>query len=483
MEGAFVMRSLLRNLLLLALCAALLATATAQPQPQTQTQSQISTQPAAHRAPQWLASGVLYQVNPRSFSATGDFKGIEQRLDYLHDLGVTILWIMPIHPPGKMGRKGSLGSPYAAVDYYAIDPAYGTKDDFRRLIAEAHKRGLKVILDIVANHTAWDSVMMAHPDFYKHDAAGHIISPEPDWADVAALDYRNPRTRAYMKEMLRYWLRDFDLDGFRCDVAFYLPTDFWEEARPELEKIRPDLMMLAEANHPDLMRRAFDLDYDWPLEETLSNVIDHGALVSTLVERWRQDHQTHPAPMLQMHFSDNHDLLRLVARHGQPAALAASVLLFTLDGVPLLYNGMEIGDTAESAAPALFERLPIFWPMAERRPELLAIYRKLIALRRAHPALQQGETLWISDPPPVPNPHAESILCYTRRSGDEQFLVVINFSNQPWKGAIPTPGEYQDVTPRADNAPQPSNTLPALALGAWEFRIFQRIASQNPNAK
>jgi glycosidase len=475
------MRSLLRNLLLLALCAALLAPATAQPA--AQTQPQTSPQPPAHRAPQWLASGVLYQVNPRSFSPTGDFKGIERRLDYLHDLGVTILWIMPIHPPGKVGRKGSLGSPYAAVDYYAIDPAYGTKEDFRHLIAEAHKRGLKVILDIVANHTAWDSVMMANPAFYRHDAAGQILSPEPDWNDVASLDYSNPRLREYMTGVLTYWLREFDLDGYRCDIAFYIPTSFWEEARPELEKIKPDLMMLAEANHPDLMRRAFDLDYDWPMEEALSAVIDRGAPAATLAGRWRQDHQTHPAPMLQMHFSDNHDLLRSVARHGQPAALAASVLFFTMDGVPLLYNGMEIGDTAESAAPALFERLPIFWPMAERRPELLATYRKLIALRRAHPALQQGETRWTSDPPPAPDAHAESILCYTRRSGDEQFLIVINFSNQPWSGRVTSAGDYGDVTPRAENAPQPPGALPALQLGAWEFRIFQRIAQPNPNAK
>ena len=475
MEGAFPFMFLLRKILLLALCAALLAAAVAQPTAQTQPQS--FAVPTAHRAPEWLASGVLYQINPRSFSATGDFKGIERRLDYLHDLGVTILWIMPIHPPGKVQRKGSLGSPYAAQDYYAIDPAYGTKEDFRHLVAEAHKRGFKVILDIVANHTAWDSVMMAHPDFYKHDAAGHIISPEPDWADVAALDYSNPRLRAYMTEMLKYWLRDFDLDGYRCDVAFYLPTDFWEEARPELEKIKPGLMMLAEANHPDLMRHAFDLDYDWPFEEALSAVIDHGAPASSLVERWRQDHQSHPAPMLQMHFSDNHDLLRAVARHGQPAALAASVLLFTLDGVPLLYNGMEIGDTAESAAPALFERLPIFWPMAERRPELLAIYRKLIALRRAHPALQQGEVDYVSNSTPT------RVLSYVRRARGEEFLIVINLSSQPWTGVVTAPNEYQDVTPRPDTAFAPLVTLPALQLGAWEFRIFQRAGQPIPPAK
>ncbi|HEV2729251.1 MAG TPA: alpha-amylase family glycosyl hydrolase, partial [Terriglobales bacterium] len=132
-------------------------------------------QPAAHPVADWIKSGVIYEVNPRTFSSSGDFRDIEQRLDYLHDLGVTIVWLMPIHPLGQVKKKGTIGSPYAVQDYYGVNPSYGTKDDLKHLVSEAHKRGLKVIIDIVANHTAWDSVLMKHPEFYKKDAHGNII--------------------------------------------------------------------------------------------------------------------------------------------------------------------------------------------------------------------------------------------------------------------------------------------------------------------
>ena len=224
---------------------------------------------------------IPYEIFPRTFSTEGNLQGVTRRLDDLKNLGVNILWLMPIHPDGQIKKKGSLGSPYAVRDYYAIDPAYGTKDDLRRLVEGAHARQMKVILDIVANHTAWDSVLMAHPDFYKHDQAGHITSPY-DWTDVAALDYSSPALRRYMTAMLVYWIKEFDLDGFRCDVAFEVPTDFWENARRELEGVKPGIMMLAEASKPELLRSAFDIDYSWPLLSALNDVIMRGAPASTL---------------------------------------------------------------------------------------------------------------------------------------------------------------------------------------------------------
>ncbi len=191
--------------------------------------NQLAAQPARH-SPQWLSSGVIYEIYLRSFSPVGNLNGVTKRLDDLKSLGVNVLWLMPIHPDGQLKKKGTLGSPYAVRDYYAIDQAYGTKDDLRRLVQEAHRRQMKVIIDIVANHTAWDSVMMAHPDFYRHDKDGNIISPY-DWTDVAALDYSNPKLRRYMLDMLVYWIKNFDLDGYRCDAASEVPTDFWEQAR------------------------------------------------------------------------------------------------------------------------------------------------------------------------------------------------------------------------------------------------------------
>src|ERR1043166_7342492 len=206
----------------------------------------------ARPAQDWVRDGVIYQIYERDFSAAGNFGGVTAQLDRLKDLGVTILWLMPIHPIGQEKKKGTIGSPYAVRDYYAINPDYGTPADLKKLISEAHRRGMKVIIDIVANHTAWDSVLMKHPDWYKHDAKGNITYPY-DWFDIAALNYNSVELRRYMTDMLKYWIRDFDLDGFRCDVAGEVPTDFWENARAELDKIKPDIFMLAEAHKPDLI--------------------------------------------------------------------------------------------------------------------------------------------------------------------------------------------------------------------------------------
>lgn len=430
----------------------------------------------ARKPPAWVRDGgVIYEIFERNFSSAGDFNSITAQLDRLKELGVNILWLMPIHPFGQEKKKGTVGSPYAVRDYYAINPAYGTKGDLQRLISEAHQRGMKVIIDIVANHTSWDSVMMKTPEFYTRDATGKILPPQPDWADVADLNYENPRLRQYMIEMLQYWLREFDLDGFRCDVAGYVPTDFWEQARPELEKVKRDIFMLAEWNSPDLMVKAFDADYAWPFHSALTEVLQGRAPAIKLRETLEEEQSRFPQGTLHMRFSDNHDERRAIARFGERGALAASVLMFTLDGVPLIYNGMEVGDTGESGDPALFERIPILWQIANKRPEFPRLYPQLTALRRAHPALQQGETEWIS------NSDETRVLSYVRRSGKEEFLIAINFSNRPFTGLVgaDSNARYIEKTPSLEpansiNKPRPVS-LPAINLEAWGFRIFQRV--------
>ncbi len=429
----------------------------------------VAQQPAPHPVADWVRSGVIYEINPRTFSATGNFRGIEQRLDSLKDLGVTILWIMPVNPVGQLKKKGTLGSVYAVQDYYGINPAYGTKDDLKRLVTETHKRGMKIVIDVVVNHTAWDSVLMNHPEFYKKDAQGNIISPDPDWTDVAGLDYRNPQLRSYIIEMLKYWLKEFDLDGFRCDVASGPPQDFWEAARAELEKVKPDFVMIAEANVPALLDKAFDLDYAWPFHSTMTNVLENGASAQALVANWNSEHERYRKGTLEMRFSDDHDEKRAIVRFGERGALAASALVFTMDGVPALYNGMEVGDTAESTAPALFENLPIFWGISERRSNFLPFYKQMIALRRAHPALQQGETEWVDNGAP------DRVLTFFRRGAGEEYFVAINVSNRPFAGVAAVPnGEYVDETPGLDEAARKNITLPALVLGAWDFRIYRK---------
>jgi cyclomaltodextrinase len=429
----------------------------------------------------WVRDGVVYEIYPRAFSPPGNFNGITARLDDLQDLGVNILWLMPIHPIGQEKKKGTIGSPYAVRDYYGINPDYGTKEDFKRLITEAHRRGMKVIIDIVANHTSWDSVMMKWPEFYEHDASGHITYPH-DWSDVAELNYGNPQLRRYMSDMLKYWIREFDLDGFRCDVAEEVPTDFWENTRAELDQLKPDIVMLAEGHRPELLLKAFDFDYSWPLHNALTNVLQGRSRASDLRSEWDKEFKEWPRGSLHLRFSDNHDERRAIARFGEPAALAASALMFTLDGVPLLYNGMEVGDTTESGAPALFEKLPIFWPIAERRPEFRRFYKQIMALRRSSKALRRGALEWL------PNSDESRVLTYIRRAADEEVLVAVNLSNRPFFGAVEvgSPAGFGDVTPDVGpplppDAPAPEQSarkravgLPVLALDAWGYRIFRR---------
>jgi cyclomaltodextrinase len=424
----------------------------------------------ARSTPAWVRQGIVYEIFPRQFSATGNFAGITAQLERLQRLGVNILWLMPIHPIGKLNVKGTLGSPYAVRDYYDINPDYGSAADLHRLIGEAHRRGLKVIIDIVANHTAWDSVLMRTPEFYKHDGAGHIIPPRPEWADVAGLNYDNGQLRRYMIDMLKHWVREFDLDGFRCDAAGLVPTDFWEQARSELDTVKSGLFMLAEWEDPALTARAFDVDYSWKDYTALADAIVGRVPASAVKEQWQRDKARYERGALRLRFSDNHDETRAIGRFGEAGALAASALVFTLDGVPLLYNGMEAGDATESGAPALFEKLPINWSSAERRPQFPRAYGQLIALRHAHPSLTDGELVWVH------NSDEARVLSFIRRDATETLLVTVNLSSQPFVGVVEggDPG-YTDITVAPDVKGQvPVRALPALALAAWEYRVFRK---------
>ena len=426
----------------------------------------IVSQPA-RPSPEWLKSGTVYQIFVRSFSPAGDLKGVTARLDDLNALGVNILWLMPIHPDGQMKKKGSLGSPYSVRDYFAIDASLGTKDDLRHLVQEAHHRQMKVIIDMVANHTSWDSVMMAHPEFYKKDKEGHITYPY-DWTDVAALDYSNPKLRRYMPDMLLYWIKEFDLDGYRCDAAAEIPTDFWEQARKELEQLKPDIMLLAEAQKPELLRSAFNIDYAWPLLNTLNDVIMNGASASAVRATVEQQRDLFPKGALHMRVSDDHDELRATTRYGYPGAIAASALLFTLDGTPLIYNGMEVGDSTQSHSPALFEPQKIFWGAEEWHPEYLKFYVAMTSLRRGHPALQQGEIVWLH------NSDEQHVVTYLRRSDTEEFLIAVNLSNTPFRGTLEAAGDWKEIELPVS---KPEFTaVPFISLDAFEARIFQKLS-------
>jgi cyclomaltodextrinase / maltogenic alpha-amylase / neopullulanase len=424
----------------------------------------------ARATPAWVRSAVIYEVFPRQFSQKGDFAGVTARLDELKALGVDVLWLMPVHPVGRLDAKGSIGSPYAVQDYYGVNADYGTKDDLRRLIDGAHARGMRVIIDIVANHTAWDSVMMSNPRLYKQDKDGHVISPHPDWADVAGLNYANPETRRYMSDMMQHWVREFQLDGFRCDAAGEVPTDFWEELRQDLDKVRPGLLLLDESDKPELLVHAFDVDYAWAMLGAVNRVLMEGAPASEVRRTWEKSEQAvFPIGALHLRCTDNHDEARAVSRFGWNGALAASAMMFTLDGVPLLYNGMEVGDSTESGAPALFEKVPIFW-QPKQREGFRETYRKLIALRHGHPALQGGTVVWLENSAP------QDVVSFLRQGGDEEFVTLVNFSNRAHAAVVQVDGGAEFALALRSDAPVGAvqDSLPAVSLGAFEWRIYSR---------
>ncbi len=432
----------------------------------------------ARSSQDWVRDAVIYQIWERAYSQKGDFNSITADLDRIKDLGVDVLWLMPVHPIGQVKKKGSVGSPYAVKDYYGVNPDYGTPADLKRLVAEAHKRNLKVIIDVVLNHTAWDNKLITeHPEFYKKNEKGEIVPPVPDWADVAGLDYSKPELRRYIIDNLKSWIRDYDLDGFRCDVALFIPTDFWEQARAEVDKVKPNTIWLAEAEKADLLVKAFDVDYAWNMHGTLTEVMQGSKPASALRNLWEDQYLTFPKGAIRMRFSDNHDERRAIARFGEKGALAAQTLAFTLDGIPLVYNGMEAGDTAESGAPALFEKLPIFWQFAERRPEFPRYYKAMIALRKSSTALRRGEVTWHR------NSDEKRVVTFSRRFGSEEIIVAVNLTNAPFFGSVEVSGVFEEITPNIGN-PLPDDKaiavsktkvgLPVLGLDSFGFRIFKR---------
>lgn len=432
---------------------------------------------SARSSQDWIRDAVIYQIWERAYSEKGDFNSITADLDRLKTLGVDVLWLMPVHPIGQVKKKGTIGSPYAVRDYYGVNPDYGTPADLKRLVAESHKRGLKVIIDVVVNHTAWDNKLItSNPEFYKKNEKGEIVPPIADWADVAGLDYGKPEVRKYIIENLKSWIRDYDLDGFRCDVALFIPTDFWEQARVEVDKIKPNTIWLAEAEKADLLVKAFNVDYSWELHHAMDRAVHGTAPASGIRKIWEEQSIIFPKNSIRMRFSDNHDERRAIARFGEKGALAAQALMFTLDGVPLVYNGMEAGDSTESGAPALFEKMPIFWKTAERRPEFPLFYKEMIALRKSSAALRRGDLTWLR------NSDENRIVTFIRRAGNEEILVAINLSNTPFFGSVEATGNHEEITPNIGQAIKKSNVgLPALNLDAHGFRIFRRIRGVFPN--
>ena len=261
----------------------------------------------ALKSADWVKDAVIYSIYLRSFSVEGTFAGLQRRLPELQDLGATVLWLLPIHPVGEKNRKGALGSPYAVKDFYGVNPEFGTMTDFRHLVTAVHKSGMKIIIDLVANHVSWDSKLVKeHPAWIVKDASGTIIPANPDWTDVVKLDYSRPELRKYMIDMMCWWVRDAGIDGFRCDVAELVPTSFWNEARARLNRIKP-VMMLSEGSIPEHHMSAFDITYSWNINDQLHPNLSGKRPATTLDQLLRNEYLAFPTGALRLRFTTNHD--------------------------------------------------------------------------------------------------------------------------------------------------------------------------------
>jgi cyclomaltodextrinase / maltogenic alpha-amylase / neopullulanase len=431
---------------------------------------------ARHARPseEWVRRGIIYEVNTRSFSPAGNFAGVEKRLPELKKLGVTILWIMPIHPVGVLNRKGTLGSQYSVQDYYAVNPEFGTIDDFQRLVNSAHKLGFHLIIDLVANHTAWDSKLIKeHPDWFTKDSSGKIVPPNPDWTDVADLNYSQPGLRRYMIEMMKYWIRDIGVDGFRCDVAELVPLDFWEDARAALDSIKP-VMMLAEGAYPPHHLKAFDASYGWNTYWVLTPIIKGTKSVLAIDTVLGIEKAAYPEGSLRMRFSSNHDENAWdapdVKKFGSKGAMLAAVIVNTLPGIPLLYNGQEVGSPKRLK---LFEKIPIDWKDGSNFRKL---YAALFELRKNEPAFSDGTMLRIS------TSNSRRVYAFARISGTNKFLVLINVGAKAFSGSMDVSSPelstrihitLTDVfTKKTTTTAVPASKLIPIKVPAMGFRIL-----------
>jgi glycosidase len=374
----------------------------------------------ARKSAPWVKDAVIYSVYLRSASPEGTFAGFERRLPELKKLGVTVLWLLPIHPVGVEHRKGTLGSPYAVRDYYGINPEFGTLKDFQHLLKAAHAQGMKLIIDMVANHTSWDSELLKHhPDWFTHDSTGKIVPPNADWTDVADLDYGNRGLRKYMIEMFRWWVEKVGIDGFRCDVAEMVPTDFWDEARARLDRIKP-VMMLSEGSLPEHHLRAFDLTYSWNVYDALLPLLQEKRPVALLDQIFRTEDLQFPRGSLRMRFTTNHDKnawdAPAVTKFGVDGLRLGVVLVNTLPGVPMLYTGEEV---ANDRVLSLFEKVEVDWT---RPRDMALLWQTMFRLRHDHRALRDGRMLR------VPIPGNDRVFAFIRAYGKEQILVVLNFA-------------------------------------------------------
>lgn len=385
--------------------------------------------------PKWSEDAVIYEVNIRQYTKEGTFKAFEEHLPRLKELGVDILWFMPIHPISEKNRKGTLGSYYSVQNYKEVNPEFGTMEEFKELVDKCHEMGFKVLLDWVANHTGWDNPWIENKDWYVQNTKGEVIHPPgTDWTDVAQLNYANQEMRSAMLDAMKFWVKEVDVDGYRADYAGGVPDDFWEQARNELDKIKSVYMLAEDEGNLNLLYKAFNANYGWELHHIMNKVANGQNNAKHVAINLQKTQEIYPKGTYPMNFTSNHDENSWSGTEYErlgDAVETMAVLTFTVPGIPLIYSGQEAGLNKRLE---FFEKDEIDWSNLEMQE----FYRKLIDLKKENPALWNGDA---GGEIQILESQDNSVLAFAREKGDSRVVVIMNLS----ASAITSSIEFGDV--------------------------------------
>ncbi|MDP0495562.1 MAG: alpha-amylase family glycosyl hydrolase [Verrucomicrobiota bacterium JB024] len=427
--------------------------------------------PAADHVPEMM----IYQIWLRSFTPEGTLRAAKDRLEYVAELGANTVYLSPISkhsedarpqylsPRTSQSSAGHVKNPYRISDYDTVEPEYGTEEDLRAFIAEAHRLGLRVLMDLVYFHSSADSVLLKDPEFHVRDENGEPVLG--DW-NFPVLNFESANLRRCMIGNMLHWVRDCGADGFRCDVSYGVPSSFWEEARYALEAVKPDIVMLAESEVPQEQLKAFDLSYNFSYYLVLYDVMRKGHPATRLREQWEIKRSKFPAGARHAYFCDNHDKDRVDVVFGYRGAEVVAALMFALDGIPFVYNGQEIADATPDD---VMSRETIRWDLADEpsRRERTAFFRDLFAVRRRERVLTHGVLKWMANSAP------DAVLTFTREDGARKLLVAVNLSNR--NEIVDLDCRLSEETPllerRWSRMSAPGGSCERLCLRAYGFLV------------
>lgn len=414
----------------------------------------------------WIRTTNIYEVNLRQYTKEGSINAFAAELPRLKEMGVETLWFMPITPIAEKNKKGTLGSYYAAADYTSVSPEFGTIDDFKNLVKQAHDLGFKVIIDWVANHTGWDHVWTkTHPEYYLKDSATGDFQIASGMDDIIELDFANPELRKAMIDAMKFWVTETSIDGFRCDLAFWVELDFWVEAKAELDKVK-QLLWLAESDpleKPEYMQ-VFDIAYTWTWMHKSKDFYQQGYAIDSLDAVLKKYSN---APGIKAWFTTNHDENSWngteYEKYGDMAK-ALAVFSCTWPGVPLIYSGQELPNKKRLE---FFEKDPIAWTGTY---ELHDFYKTLLELRTKNPSLNALET----ETHRINTTDHKNIFAYLRKKGEKEVLVLLNLSKNASRFDINDPqlsGKFRNIFSAADND---FTSEKSFEMQPWEYLVYEK---------